>query len=260
MTTVIRLPNLSAKHVDISVVMTFHHEGLLANYALTAFERVRRAAENEGLCIQMVYVLDMPDEDTQGIVISYSDLSDLDVILKCDNGDLGASRNHGIQYSSGQYIATADGDDYYSKGWLVSAYRKLYYLKRKAVVHPQYVVSFDQVHALDVLFDQSKEIYPYASLFKINPWVSTCFAERSTFIECPYQETNAAKNGYGYEDWHFNLEVLWRDYIHVTADDTALYYRRKKSSLLKSTTSQGAILRPSEFLRNPHKWAAKNAR
>jgi glycosyltransferase involved in cell wall biosynthesis len=239
--------------MDISVVVTFHNENLLAKWMLEGFARTRKHAEDQGLAVEMICVLDTANEDTRAIVTNHSSLRETDTVLQVCNGDPAASRNQGIQVATGEYVCIADGDDYYSKEWLVRARTRARGASDRAVVHPEYVVSFGTVHCLTKVIDQERDLYSLASCLKIHPWVVTAFAAARIFRETPYAACDA-NAGFGYEDWHWNLETLAAGHPHITAPETALYYRRKAVSTLTRHLQNGVTVRPSAFFRSPEKW------
>ena len=219
------------------------------------FARTRAHAERQGLRVEMVCILDAANADTTRIVTHHDTLCATDIIVPVTNHDQAASRNDGIRRAKGEYIAIVDGDDYYSEAWLTHAYARARELSDRAVVHPEYVVSFGTVHSVMRVIDQERDPYPLANCLKIHPWVTTAFAPAATFRAVPYQARDA-QAGFGYEDWHWNLEVLSAGYRHVTALGTALYYRRKTTSTLTQDVQHGVTIRPTGFFRNPAQWAA----
>jgi hypothetical protein len=239
---------------DISIVITFHREGLIAKWMLDGFRRVRSHAENAGLKVQLVCVLDNPDEDTLGLVCNHPILMHNDWALRTQTGDPATNRNIGIAYSSGEYIGIVDGDDYYSENWVTDGHALASHYGASVVVHPDYVVSFESQHVLARLVDQRNGHYSLASCMLIHPWGPTAIAHSVIFKTTPYLSTHANETGFGFEDWHWNLEVIAKGVWHVLAPNTALYYRRKKTSVLVSESTSGAIVRPSAFFDRPEFW------
>lgn len=243
-----------AAQFDVSIVITFHREGLHAKWMLDGFQRVREHAENAGLGMQLVCVLDHPDDDTLGLVSTHPILVHNDWVLTTRTGDPGTNRNIGVAYAGGEYIGVADGDDYYSEGWVTAGHALASRYGASVVVHPEYVVSFESQHVLARLVDQRDGTYPLASCLLVHPWVCSAIGHASIFKTTPYLPTNARETGFGFEDWHWNLEVLAKGVWHVLARDTALYYRRKKTSVLVSESAYQAIVRPTPFFDHPERW------
>jgi len=172
-------------------------------------------------------------------------------IVEVVNRDLGASRNSGIQLARGAAVAILDGDDYFSKNWIERAW---FYLKEygdQAILHPEFVVNFGAHAAYCWQVDQAGQYYEQDGLLVNNYWTSWTFAKRSVYLKCPYSVTRPLQTGFGYEDWHWNCESIAAGYEHRLAWGAVGFYRRKKSSLVASTTASGAIVPPTRlFARN----------
>jgi glycosyltransferase involved in cell wall biosynthesis len=240
----------------VSIVMTLHTEGLLAHYALSSLIRVRAAAEQAGLATELICVLDCADADTRNIAGHHACLRESDSLIEVRHGDPGASRNSGLARAQGDFVAFLDGDDHCSKDWLHRAHREVVDCPRAAVCHPEWVLSFGEFHSLMRINDQRRAPYPLASLFKHHPWINAAFGRRETYDRARYVPPLHRETGFAYEDWHLNLELLSLGCLHITAPDTALYYRRKKNSTLVSHNALRSIVRPTRFFDKPEQWAS----
>lgn len=240
---------------DISAVVTFHGEGLLAHKTLLGLERVRRYAESAGASAELVAVLDKADTETVRVVNSSPVLRTTDQVIEVANGDLGASRNSGVAAARGRYVGIFDGDDYYSENWLWGALNTVEAKQGDVMVHPDYVVSFGAVHAIGQILDMDMTPgYPLANCFSVNPWVSSSFGKKDIYVKHPYSRSDTRITGFGFEDWHWNLELLGHGVRHVSAPQTALFYRRKVASMLVDQVANNAIVRPSRFFSVPEQW------
>ena len=232
---------------DLSLVMNFHREGILAHWSLLAFSRMRECATRAGLTVQLVAVLDRSDEATRHMVAKHPEVVKGDQVLVVDNGDLGLSRNAGVRSADADFIGMLDGDDFCSANWLAQALRTARTLGDSAVVHPDYVVSHGSIHLLGRCVDQLSDDFPTEACFKHHPWVSVVVAERGVFDEIQYRPTRTSETGFGYEDWDWNLEVLASGRKHTVAPETCLFYRRRGDSMLASMHSRQALVRPGRF-------------
>jgi len=240
---------------DISAVVTFHGEGLLAHKTLLGLERVRRYAESAGVIVELVAVLDNADLETARVVNASPVLRTTDQVLEVANADLGASRNSGVAAAKGRYIGIFDGDDYYSENWLWGALNTAEAKQGDVIVHPDYVVSFGAVHAIGQILDMDRDPgYPLANCFSVHPWVSSSFGKKEIYVKHPYSRSDTRITGFGFEDWHWNLELLGHGVRHVSAPRTALFYRRKAASMLVDQVANNAIVRPSRFFLVPDQW------
>lgn len=243
----------------ISAVVTFHGEGLLAHKTLLGLERLRRFANQRNTVVEFVLVLDSADSETTRTVRSSPVLRDSDQIIEVANYDQGASRNSGISVARGEYLCLLDGDDYYSENWFVSALDTVDSKQGVVVVHPDYVVCFGLVHSIGKILDLDRTPdYPLANLFSVHPWVCSSFAKRDIYLRHPFLSSDSKQTGFGFEDWHWNLEVLAEGIRHVSAPCTALFYRRRSSSVLAGHHEQRVVVRPSRFFDTPEKWLAPN--
>lgn len=239
----------------ISAVVTFHGEGLLAHKTLLGLERVRLFAEKRGIPVELVAVLDRADHETTRVVKSSPVIRANDNVIEVNNGDTGISRNSGISVATGKYIGIFDGDDFYSEHWICRALAISLSKVGPVVVHPEHTISFGAIHAVSDVWDMDDDKdYSLANAFSIHPWISCSFGEKSLYLKCPYQRAESKTTGFGYEDWHWNLELISQGVRHVTAKGTALYYRTKLKSRFTDQSGGKSILRPSEFFNHSDKW------
>lgn len=239
----------------ISAIVIFHNEGLLAHKTLLGLERVRIYAEANGISVELVAVLDNADMETDRVVKSSTVFREIDQLLAVTHGDPGASRNSGVMAARGSYIGIFDGDDYYSKNWLFQALAVVEKKLGEVIVHPEFNISFGmQCNVSDVWDMDDDKNYSLSNCFSVNPWVYGSFGKKEIYLSNPYYSTNSIRNGLGYEDWHWNLELVSQGIRHVTAKDTALFYRRKNVSRLTNDVATGVIIPPSNFFNLTTKW------
>ncbi len=237
-----------AHEPEVSAVITFHREGLLAHTTLLSIERCRIEAEKEGSTVELVITLDNADVETERIVRGHPVLRPSDRVLPVSFRDLSTCRNHAVEHAGGNYIAIFDGDDYFSKNWLTQC---LSLIKREGdsrIYHPALMVAFDAWNAYWYQIDQLDPNYQNDSLLSMNYWNACAFAARKTFIQCPYAVSRVGEAGFGYEDWHWNCETIAEGYVHRAAEKTIRFERRKSTGSL-NVAHQGAsaVVRPSKF-------------
>lgn len=243
---------------SVSVVMTFHAEGGIAHWALLGFERMRRVAEEFGLKVQLVAVLDRADSNTRQVVETHPIIRDLDEVLSVELGDPGLARNFGVNHSTGCWIGILDGDDYCTGNWIVEAVKVLQ-INCKVVVHTEYLLTFGGSWELSRQTDQLAGSGSLETCFKHHLWASTVFAERIVFEQCPYRRASMGSSGFGYEDWDWSLCALAAGYQHTVALGTALFYRRKTvGSRQNCGLQQQVVVRPGPFF-SPEFWNSRGA-
>ena len=173
-------------------------------------------------------------------------------MLEVDEGDLGAARMHGISQSTADLIAWADADDLFSASWLTNAVATVAGTQGRAVVHPAWVVSFGQRYEWFPILASRDAGLDLGIVPAFHPWTSMALTTREVVARHPFTR-NALREGFGPEDWHWNLETLADDIAHVVAPETALFYRLKHDgSLWQSQASRGVVLRPTPWLRDEH--------
>lgn len=236
-------------NIDISLIITFHRESYIAGWMLDNINGLRREADVMGLSHEMICVLDKADQDTDSVVRAHDSLRSQDKVIQVVNGDLATSRNDGVSQAKGEFVATFDGDDYYSRNWLTQAYKVARSRPLQRVIQPTFIVSFGASHNIMKVLDQENDVVPHETLLTSNPWSSSVFVARQALEDCPYQTTRAEATGFGFEDWHWNLEMLAKGYKFITAPETARYFRRRPNSLLMREMGSRAIVRPSAFFR-----------
>lgn len=237
--------------VDVSLLITFHGEGVLAHSTLNSIERCRKYAEDAGITTEYVWVLDAVNDETREVLMAHPAASCNVQVVEVCHRDAGPSRNAGVEMARGTAVAILDGDDYFSTNWIERAW---FYLKEygdQAVLHPEFVVNFGAQAAYCWQIDQAGQYYDRDGLLVSNYWTAWTFAKRAVYLACPYSEARPAQTGFGYEDWHWNCEVIAAGFEHRLAWGAAGFYRRKKVSRVTSDTALGAIVPPTHlFARN----------
>lgn len=231
----------------ISVVICFHDEDFVAGWTLDGVRRMRTYAQANGFETELICVLDRADPVTTKVVSGHDGVGPNDHIIPVNHGDLGTNRNEGVAIAQGDFIAILDGDDYCSENWLAAAGEAARAEEDPAMFHPAFVVNFGEHLAITPMTDMRHSNYDLRSCLKIHPWVSTAFGKRDAFLSHPYHTTDVGPTGFGYEDWEWNLRLVAAGYSHLTVTDTALFYRRKRRSMVTEMLRQKAVIKPNAF-------------
>ena len=79
--------------VDVSLLITFHCEGVLAHSTLNSIERCREYAEATGITTEYVWVLDAVNDETREVLMAHPAKAGNVKVVEVTHRDLGASRN-----------------------------------------------------------------------------------------------------------------------------------------------------------------------
>jgi len=216
----------------LSVIITSHNEGLLLHKTILSLrEALAFLAEKD---YEVILHVDNGSKET----ISYIERGTSPLKLKVFRntfGDLGLSRNYCVNQAKGKYIFFIDGDDLISDNFLKVALDILEASKEDILVHQEACLSFEDQGIRSVLWmmdngeKAEKDIYP---LFEKNLWISSVIGKRDIFLRFPYKE---AKNGFGNEDYIFNIETINAGIKHIVAPKTVHFYRKRPTSMLVDT-------------------------
>ena len=230
---------------DLSVVVNFHQERLNAYPTLRCINAAAVYATQMSINLELFYILDNSDFETTRLVTTYNSNAAIHAsIVRISEGDLGAARNHGARIANGTVLAFCDGDDLYSRNWFSVGYHTVSQTSALIVAHPEYVVNFGMHRSYARQTDLTTK-RSYSGLLIDNWWCSWTIARREIYIGVPYSRNEIATSGFGFEDWHWNCEVLSRGMSHVLAPRTAGYYRRSSSGLLSQSLRNSRLLRPT---------------
>jgi glycosyltransferase involved in cell wall biosynthesis len=239
--------------IDVSCVLALHGEGIVAHKTIRAINRAATYAKRGGVSSELVIVLDRATPETRRYVKT-SNVIDAARVVSADFGDLGLTRNLGVELSCGEYVALFDGDDLVSENWLLKAH-KINQQDAGFVVHPEVSVYFGRKMLLFYHPDQRQKEFEGDNLIVENYWTALSFARRETFLAIPYL-ANPPDSGFGYEDWHWNCELIARGFVHVTAAETAHFIRSKESGSLNAASAlRNALIRHSSLFDSfPMQW------
>lgn len=221
----------------ISCVINGHREGSLIYRSLKSARRTIDYTRACGLEVELIVVLDRPDEDTQQVV--ERELREDGNLHIVDFGDTAKSRNHGVGVARGRYIAFLDGDDLWCRSWLVDAFLLCHNHSRETVIHPEFSVYFGNEHAHTLHHvDMESSGFETEYFLRQNYWTALAFSARQTYLETPYRPS-ALANGFGFEDWTWNYDLIQRGVIHKIAPATSHYIRWGKTTHSVLTSENG---------------------
>ncbi len=213
----------------LSVVVTAHAEGRLLRPTMRSVAAALQELVNNSVSCDLIITLDNPTEDTLREAAYWQDSAEISVpvqILRVAHGDVGSSRNSAAKIASGEYIAFCDGDDLVSKNYLINAIRLLSSLTSVAIAHPAQVVSFG-ARTL-VWHVASSDVIDYLDLIRHNLWPSSSVSRRTVYLEFPYPATHPSE-GWGPEDWLWNIETASAAIRHIPVPETVFFYRVRET-------------------------------
>jgi glycosyltransferase involved in cell wall biosynthesis len=243
--------------MDISAFVVFHRERAYAVPALRSFRLMVETARQAGLRVEATALLDRPDPTTQSIIGAEGRW--LDRIEVVDHGDLGETRNSGIQMARGEYLSFVDGDDLWGKYWLVEAHGKATAEQSgfRTVWHPEQLYYFDEgdwdAHSVtdtphfassSFFFEHPRsqaKSFQRDALFMNNVWSANVFAHKDLHHRFPYLRVDRSR-GFGIEDWSWNLQTVGAGVRHDVVEKTVHLIRVKQTgSLGRANMAEGLL-------------------
>ncbi len=167
-------------------------------------------------------------------------------------GDSGQSRNFCAKKAKGKYLFFMDADDLVSENFLEKAV-KILEKGEEVLLHPESCLTFEEKGDCYVLMrttpGETPEDDAFAMLEK-NLWVSMVIGKRDIFLKYPYSDT---ENGFGHEDYAFNMATLAAGIRHSSVPEEMEFYRIKRDSLCKTSNSKH-VTQPRTDLFDFEKW------
>jgi len=140
-------------------------------------------------------------------------------------------------------VSWLDGDDLWSENWLVESYAVFSQDSTVSIVHPEHSIYFDDSINRVVRHPTMKQRFEYTdTLYFRNLWTSLCMARTQVYSKVSYIK-NSISDGFGYEDWCWNMDTVRYGMIHRTAAGTMHAIRQRKNSLSENTARLEAIPR-----------------
>lgn len=229
------------KH-DISVILTAHSESVVSGRTLSTAEKSIRQAQDAGLTIEKIIVLDNPTEETA----QYFNAIPFDGwrIEQVDERDPGLTRNAGVNLASGTYIAFLDADDLFSPNWLTKAHQhaeELLKVKQHVVIHPELYWRFDGERGAKMNLPQDHPFLDPGLFLTINPFDALCFTTREFLQQQPFKPREIDK-GYAFEDWCWIINAFISGAFHSVAKDTIIFKRRRFGSINRDARNRNSSL------------------
>jgi glycosyltransferase involved in cell wall biosynthesis len=237
------MSNIKSKSIILSVLVSAHNEDLIAVKTIKSIKRSLDELDQE-ISYEVIFVLDKPTSITESVFDNQNIIKNAKII-KINEGELSKNRIAGINAAKGKYIAIIDADDLCSKNWFKQGL-KTCMENINSVVHTEYSINFG---AANIFWKKtnSKDI-KIESLYNVqaNRWDSALIAPKDILEKYQYRPN---LDGFGSEDWDFNMRSLYSGIKHLVAPDTILFVRRRENgSEMAKQKYQRSIVRPSDML------------
>ena len=238
--------------MNVSVVITFHKEGLIAHKTMRNVADLTSKLTEQGITYEVILHLDRGDSATKD-VLSKIACNQRYRLYENTFGDPSLARNFALSQANGQYIALIDGDDIFSTNWLIDGYRILESRQQeKLILHAETDITFgpDETSPRLWRMQNSKSIeQDLLTLFTRNCWISGTFGRSKVIKAIPYRR---ATDGFGYEDWTYNIETRGSGIRHEVVPGSLHFYRVKSSgSIYQSHEQENVITDYSEAFSTP---------
>jgi len=231
------------KQIELSLVVTAHNETVVCGPSMKSAEIAVAKAEAAGISVERIIALDSATEACKHYF--HQPAFDGWTRLEFSERDLGRTRNAVLEKCAGKYIGFLDADDLFSENWLSDGVRLLQQAEaegRRVIVHPEINWLFDGGASIFTKPDQSDPLFtPYYFQFA-NYYDSLFLAPRQAHEEISFIHRDIP-NGLSFQDWQFSIESMAAGWEHVHARDTAIFKRRRDSSLVTESSSRRSLIR-----------------
>jgi glycosyltransferase involved in cell wall biosynthesis len=226
---------------DISVIMTFKSIGRLAEPTLQAVKSAISFATNKGLAVEVIFILDQPDEETESVCKSHSD--EISKLIKVDFGSVALTRNFASEKAEGSFLAHLDSDDLFSENWLYDSFKLSLDEGQQSIFHPETIIHFDGNQLLVKAIESDDMDFLAEHMWPGTLWNAHTCARREIYLEHQFPHFDR-ESGFGYEDWHWTCATLAAGVKHKVVPDTLYCYRVKtwKNSLYSDLANSDSIL------------------
>lgn len=223
-------------NVTLSIIITAHHEGLLAHKTMLSVFRAIDKLQEAGYSHEIIIHIDKGDKSTNDYFTRYEKRKNIKIIHS-DFGDTGPSRNRAVEEAVGKYVTFLDADDLISRNWFLEGVRLLESNDSNTIACPAAILTFgtDAPNILTIQPDSISKEADIITMIGENCWSSVIMTHRELLLANPYR---VLSKGYAHEDYLFNCNALQNGAHFITVKDTVLFYRRSSNSRLSQSNSE----------------------
>ncbi|CAG0972115.1 MAG: glycosyltransferase family 2 protein [Rhizobiaceae bacterium] len=229
--------------IDLTVVVTAHDEGIIAGPTMRSVEAAIGRAKHEGRTVERLIGLDNPTDECFSFFSE--SFTDEWAIHRHSFKDPFLLRNAMASIASGRWIAFVDADDLVSENWFFRAMSVLAAAEdngNKVIVHPELNWIFDESHGVFSKPDQEDILFNPYYFYTANYYDMMSVYPLAAILDIPYDSRDIA-NGFGYQDWQWNIQTMARGWKHTIARDTVIFKRRRQGSVSVVNNQNKAIIR-----------------
>lgn len=234
--------------VDFSINITCHGEGLLLYKTLRSIKACSNKLKDKGVTSEINLIADNPTAETLEFLNSGNSILDGVKLYTVEFGNVSDARNYIIDKSNGTYVALIDGDDLVSDNYLVQCKDVIDANENDVVVHPEVQIQFsaDDINQYGYwrMVDSEDTLDYRLMLVQYNQYPSTLVAKKDVLLRVKYLRPN---NGYGYEDYSYNLDMLAAGVMHKIAPRTVFFYRRRVDGMQNVHLRESTLLRKTDL-------------
>ena len=233
---------------DLTVAITAHNEALVAGPSMLSVEAAIGVIEREGLRVERVIGLDNPTPEAEAF-FRRETLSRWRVD-EFAFGDPFRVRNAMVRAGRGKWIAFVDADDLVSENWLLRGAQRLRIAEQageRIIVHPELNWIFEAHQNVFAKPDMNDDIFLPHYLYFANYYDMMAIAPREAALEIPYGDRDL-KNGFGFQDWQWNIETMGAGWRHVVVKDTVIFKRRRLNSVSEVNRDRRCLIRDVEAM------------
>ena len=225
---------------DISVILTFHNEGIVIHKTFLSLKRMLEQLDKNKVSYEVIAHIDNGDERTRDYLARHKDELSLN-IFENSFGSPSLSRNFAVEQANGKYVCLMDGDDLFSEFWLLDSYNILENTDEKIILHPEFNITFgiNEQPRLWHMKDSMSLSEDLLILLGRNRWCSGTFLRKSLAIDNPYIEATGC---YGYEDWWYNCETRAKNIKPNVTPNSILFYRVREDSTYHLHSDAGTTI------------------